>query len=94
MRTALQCVHLVYLGQAVCPPAPATTKHLALQLTAPASAEKVENNKLLIDDVNRPYFDVKDASLTLKLHLRFTSQINKHSHTQSLLCAKSESQCN
>lgn len=44
VRTVLQCVLLVYMDQAACPPAPAIITHPALQSTAPASAGKVLYN--------------------------------------------------
>lgn len=44
VRTVQQCVLLVYMDQAACPPAPAIITHPALQSTAPASAEKVQYN--------------------------------------------------
>lgn len=40
VRTVLQCAPLVYLDQAVCPPAPAIITHPALLSMAPASAGK------------------------------------------------------
>lgn len=44
VRTVLQCVPLVCMDRAACPPAPAIITHPALQSTAPASAGKVQYN--------------------------------------------------
>lgn len=64
VRTVLQCVLLVYMAQAACPPAPAIITHPALQSTAPVSAGKVQYNLLIVKVQNLLSF-IRYASLAV-----------------------------